>query len=157
MIQALIDQLDIDRPESSDTHVIYLKFAQATELVSLLSGLTTQATTDDTGAVQRAAVTIQADEQSNALVIRADPEDFENIQGVIEKLDIRRAQVFVETIVAEVSGNKASEIGVDWTTNRRTSSGGDVNTSTGFGTDAGGFQLGFGRSLLYQSIRHNCA
>ena len=142
VIQALIDQLDIDRPESSDTHVIYLKFAQASDLVTLLSGLQQQAATDESGAVQRSAVTIQADEQSNALVIKADPEDFENIKGVIEKLDIRRAQVFVETIVAEVSGNKESELGVDWSSNRRNSEGGSTTASTGFSATNGGFQLG---------------
>ncbi len=143
MVQALIDQLDIDRPEGGDTHVVYLKFAQATDLVTLLSGLQQPAAQDESGAVQRAAVTIQADEQSNALVIRADPKDFENIQSVIEKLDIRRAQVFVETIIAEVSVNKEAEFGVDWNGNRRTTSGSDLNVGTGFSETTGGFQLGF--------------
>ncbi len=143
VIQALIDQLDIERPEGGDTHVIYLKFAQATELVTLLSGLQQPASQDETGAVQRAEVTIQADEQSNALVIRADQQDFEDIKVVIEKLDIRRSQVFVETIIAEVSVNKEAEIGVDWNSNRRTSSGGDLSANTGFSDTSGGFQVGF--------------
>jgi len=143
VIQALIDQLDINRPEGGDTHVVYLKFAQATELVTLLSGLQQPAAQDETGAVQRAEVSIQADEQSNALVIRADKQDFENIAKVVEKLDIRRSQVFVETIIAEVSVNKESEIGVDWTSNRRTSDGGDLSINTGFSDTSGGFQVGF--------------
>ncbi len=143
VIQALIDQLDIERPEGGDTHVIYLKFAQATELVTLLSGLQQPATQDENGAVQRAAVNIQADEQSNALVIRADQQDFEEIKVVVEKLDIRRSQVFVETIIAEVSVNKEAEIGVDWSTNRRTSDGGDLSANTGFSDSSGGFQVGF--------------
>ncbi len=143
MIQALIDQLDIDRPESGDTHVLYLKFAQATDLVSLLSGLQQPAAQDESGAIQRTEVNIQADEQSNALVIKADPKDFENLRSVIEKLDIRRAQVFVETIIAEVSINKESEIGVDWTGNRRTNDGGDLHFDTGFSETTGGFQLGY--------------
>jgi len=143
VIQALIDQLDISRPEGGDTHVVYLKFAQATELVTLLSGLQQPAAQDENGAVQRAAVSIQADEQSNALVIRADRKDFENIEKVVEKLDIRRSQVFVETIIAEVSVNKESEIGVDWTSNQRTSDGGDLSISTGLTNTAGGFQVGF--------------
>lgn len=143
MIQALIDQLDIERPEIGDTHVIYLKFAQASELVTLLTGLQQPATQDETGAIARPEVTIQADEQSNALVIKADLKAFEDIRAVIEKLDIRRAQVFVETIIAEVSVNKEAEIGVDWSGNRRTSDGEDVSFSTGFPESSGGFQLGY--------------
>ena len=143
VLLALIEQLDIPRPELGDTHVVYLKFAQATDLVNLLTGLQAPAQQDESGAVQTPEVSIQADEQSNALVIRAAQKDFENIQKVIEKLDIRRAQVFVETIIAEVSANKESEIGVDWTGNRRTDDGGDVSFTTGFPETTGGFQVGY--------------
>lgn len=143
VIQALIDQLDIDRPEVADTHVIYLKFAQATELVTLLSGLQQPAQQDETGAVARPEVTIQADEPMNALVIKADIKAFEDIRSVVAQLDIRRAQVFVETIIAEVSVSKEAEIGVDWSGNKRTRDGEDVSFSTGFGDSSGGFQLGY--------------
>ncbi len=143
VLLALIDQLDIPRPDVGDTHVVYLKFAQATEMVNLLTGLQQPAEQAETGAVARPEVSIQADEPSNALVIRADSKDFEDIQRIIEKLDIRRAQVFVETIIAEVSLNKESEIGVDWTGNRRTDDGGDLSFSTGFSETSGGFQVGY--------------
>lgn len=143
VIMALIDQLDIPRPEVGDTHVVYLKFAQASELVNLLTGLQQPAQQDESGAVPRPEVSIQADEQSNALVIKADIKDFEDIRAVIEKLDIRRAQVFVETIIAEVSINKEAELGVDWTGNRRTTNGEDLSFSTGFSETSGGFQLGY--------------
>ncbi|MGI9318116.1 MAG: type II secretion system secretin GspD [bacterium] len=143
IIQALIDQLDVERPEEGDTHVVYLKFAQATELVTLLSGLQQPATQDETGAVAKSEVNIQADEQSNALVIRADQYAFEEIKAVIEKLDIRRAQVFVETIIAEVAVNKESEIGVDWVSNKRTSDGEDVSIATNFSESAGGVKVGY--------------
>jgi general secretion pathway protein D len=143
VIQALIDQLDVDRPEAGDTHVVYLKYAQAADLVTLLGGLQQPATQNETGAVPLPEVSVQADEQSNALVIRADQSSFEEIKSVIEKLDIRRAQVFVETIIAEVSANKESELGVDWNANKRTSSGGDVNFNTGFSESVGGVELGY--------------
>lgn len=143
IIQALIDQLDVERPEGGDTHVVYLKFAQSTELATLLSGLQQPAAQDESGAVVRSEVNIQADEQSNALVINADQQSFEEIKAVIEKLDIRRAQVFVETIIAEVSVNKESEIGVDWNVNEKTSDGGDVAFSTNFSESAGGVKLGY--------------
>jgi len=147
VIQALIDQLDIDRPESSDVHVVYLKFAQATDLVTLLTGLQQPGQQDESGAIPREEVSIQADEQTNALIIRAEQKDFESILSVIEELDIRREQVFIETIIAEVSFNKESELGVDWSANKRTSDGGDLSASTDF-SDSSGFQVGFLESLF---------
>ena len=60
VIQALIDQLDVERPESGDTHVVYLKYAQAIELVNLLGGLQQPATQDETGAVSAPEVSVQA-------------------------------------------------------------------------------------------------
>ena len=69
---------------------------------------------------------------SNALIIRAEQKDFEGIKFIVEELDVRRAQVFIETIIAEVSFNKESEIGVDWTGNYRTDGGEDLSASTGF-------------------------
>ncbi len=142
VIQALIDQLDIERPESGDVHVMYLKFAQAPDLVAILDGLSQPAAEGEKGAAPTAKVSIQADEPTNALIIRAEREDFESLQSVIEKLDVRRAQVFVEMIIAEVSFNKASEIGVDWQSNRRTASGADVSAGTGFSPTTGGFSIG---------------
>lgn len=143
VIQALVDQLDIPRPESTNVHVVYLKYAQATDLVELLTGLQRPEAADETGAIRRSEVTIQADEQSNALIVLAEEEDFESIKFVIKELDVRREQVFIETIIAEVSFNKESEIGVDWSGNYRTDGGGDLNASTGFSPTTGGFQLGF--------------
>ena len=56
VIQALVDQLDIDRPEASNVHVLYLKFAQALDLVDLLTGLQQPEVADETGAVPRSEV-----------------------------------------------------------------------------------------------------
>ncbi len=143
LIQALVDQLDIERPENSDVHVVYLKFAQAADLVTILTGLQQPGQEDESGAIPRTEVVIQGDEQSNALIIRAEQEDFDNLKQVIDELDIRREQVFIETIIAEVSIGKESEIGVDWSGNYRTDGGEDINVSTGFSATTGGFQIGF--------------
>ncbi|MEM7195365.1 MAG: type II secretion system secretin GspD [Pseudomonadota bacterium] len=154
VIQALIDQLDIPRPETADTHVVYLKFAQATELVQLLTGLENNNQQDESGAAPTSEVSVQADEQSNALIIRAEQEDYERILSVIEQLDIRRSQVFVETIIAEVSVNKESEIGVDWISNYRTRDGGDISTNSGFSETSGGFQVGY-INRLFRNLSGN--
>jgi len=58
--------------------------------------------------------TITADTASNALVIMAPEPVYNNIRAIIEKLDVRRAQVFVEALIVEVSADKAAEFGIQW-------------------------------------------
>lgn len=57
---------------------------------------------------------IQADSSTNALIITAPDHVFNMLRGVIDKLDIRRAQLYIEALVAEVSTDKASEFGIQW-------------------------------------------
>jgi len=59
-------------------------------------------------------VAIQADPTTNALIVTAPDNIFNNIRAVIDKLDARRAQVYVEAMIAEVSVTKAGEFGVQW-------------------------------------------
>jgi len=66
------------------------------------------------GSGSNADLRVIADKDTNALVITAPPKTMQQIRNVIAQLDIRRAQVLVEAIVAEVSASKSSEIGVDW-------------------------------------------
>lgn len=108
-IQALIDELDIERELRSDVNVIYLKHAKAEDLVSILNDVTATSTQ---GAVSEFSV--QADEASNSLIVKASGSQLKAVEGVVEKLDIRRAQVFVETVIAEVSLNQAANLGVTW-------------------------------------------
>ncbi len=57
---------------------------------------------------------IQADEATNSLIISASDAVYNNLRGVIDKLDVRRAQVFVEALIAEVSVDKAAQFGIQW-------------------------------------------
>ena len=57
---------------------------------------------------------IQADTTNNALVIMAPEPVYNNLRAVIERLDMRRAQVFVEALIVEVSADKAAEFGIQW-------------------------------------------
>jgi general secretion pathway protein D len=59
---------------------------------------------------------VQADAATNSLIITAPEPTFNMLRAVIEKLDMRRAQVFVEALIAEVSAEKATEWGVQWNT-----------------------------------------
>ncbi|MFC5549286.1 type II secretion system secretin GspD [Massilia aerilata] len=57
---------------------------------------------------------IQADISTNSLIITAPDAVYRNLRGVIDQLDVRRAQVYIEALVVEVTSNKASEFGVQW-------------------------------------------
>ena len=59
-------------------------------------------------------LTIQADAANNALIIMAPEPVYNNLRAIIEKLDVRRAQVFVEALIVEVTADKAAEFGIQW-------------------------------------------
>jgi general secretion pathway protein D len=132
----LIAKLDQPSGEGSNgaagnIYVVYLKNASATQLATTLraaisadarsSTTSTAAPSPSTpGATTGAANQpstggqIQADPTTNSLIITASEPQYRQIRAVIDKLDARRAQVFVESLIAEVSADKAAEFGVQW-------------------------------------------
>ncbi len=121
-IRAIISHLDTPLETSGNTHVIYLRNAKAKELVPVLTGLgetykqekTAVGGGKATAQANRSPITIQAHEATNALVITSPPDLFRSLQGVINKLDVRRAQVLVEAVIAEVNDDRTAELGVSW-------------------------------------------
>ncbi len=113
-LRALITHLDTPLESGESTQVIYLNYAKAEDLVPVLDAtaatLTEQSTAE--GAVK--AANIQAHGETNALVITADPAVFRSLAAVVRQLDVRRAQVLIEAVIAEISDELASEIGVQW-------------------------------------------
>ena len=59
-------------------------------------------------------VTVQADVANNALVVMAPEPVYNNLRAIVEKLDVRRAQVYIEALIVEVSADKAAELGIQW-------------------------------------------
>jgi len=125
-IQALIDELDIEREVEGDVNVISLKHAKAEDLSNILRDLTA-------GGAQGAAseFTVQPDEASNSLIVKASGAQLKTVQSVVDKLDKRRAQVFVETIIAEVSLDQSASLGINWNV------GGARGATAGDGTTPG--------------------
>jgi general secretion pathway protein D len=72
-----------------------------------------QATSGGAGGGQGSGF-IQADASTNSLIITAPDAVYRNLRGVIDQLDVRRAQVYIEALVVEMNSNKASEFGVQW-------------------------------------------
>jgi len=126
-LRSLVEKLDVPAKVGGNTHVVYLRNAEATKLAEILRGLLTGEVRAQTAAAAApgrpaAAVTktgaessqIQADEATNSLIISAPDAVFNNLRAVIEKLDVRRAQVFVEALIVEITTDKASQFGFQW-------------------------------------------
>jgi len=131
-VRTTIMQLDTPLDDGGgNTHVVYLRYAKAENMVEILTGIQEKqsqktaagkrtttpgkptATRSPAGAsfISDTAI-IQADEETNALIITADPNTLLTLKSVIRQLDIRRAQVHIEAIIAEISTNRDKEIGV---------------------------------------------
>jgi general secretion pathway protein D len=81
---------------------------------------------------------IQADIASNALIITAPDVIYNNLRAVVEMLDVRRAQVYIEALIAEVTSDKTGEFGVQWQAlNGIGGTGNQFVGGTNFGTGAG--------------------
>jgi len=86
---------------------------------------------------------IQADAASNALIITSSDAVYNNLRTVVEMLDVRRAQIFVEALIAEVTADKAAEFGIQWQAlNGINRPGANVIGGTNFGTQGAGGAAG---------------
>ena len=144
LVKSLIDKLDQPTSAGTNgalgnIYVVYLKNAEAAKLAvtlrAAMSGEARSATTGSTplttaatpaGVAGTSSQTfgqsaqpstggqIQADPATNSLIITAPEPQYRQLRAVIDKLDVRRAQVFVESLIAEVNADKAAEFGIQW-------------------------------------------
>lgn len=87
----------------------------------------------DTGGASSGSGMVQADAVNNALIIMAPEAVYRNLRHVIDKLDRRRAQVFIEALIAEISSDRAAEFGIQWQSGSLAGSGANVLGGTNFG------------------------
>ena len=119
-LRTLIAHLDTPLQSIGHTQVIYLRYAKASDLVSILQGVSRTLNKEQAAVAQgegQAApelLDIQADEATNSLVVTAPPDTLQALKSVIAQLDVRRAQVLVEAVIAEISAEKTAELGVQW-------------------------------------------
>jgi general secretion pathway protein D len=138
----IVRKLDQEE-EVGDTHVVYLQHAQAEDIVGLLTELIAsyqKAATDPKAGKQK--ISIQAHEATNTLVIHAQEEQMKVIRKVIAQLDIRRAQVFVEAIIAEINEDRLGQLGISWQ-GTEVNSNGQISGGTEYDIGSGGLRLGF--------------
>jgi general secretion pathway protein D len=113
-IKNLTQDLDVPTEITGDTHVIFLNNADAENLVEVLQNMVSSNSSQ--GSTETSNTEITADPETNALIIQASKSDFDVIKQVIEKLDVRRLQVYVEALIAEVSTDFAREFGLQFQT-----------------------------------------
>ena len=143
LAKSLIEKLDQPTAggPGGNIYVVYLKNADATKLATTLraalsgevrtpTATSAVAASANTGATAGGATTatlsgasssqpstggqIQADAATNSLIISAPEPQYRQLRAVIDKLDARRAQVYVESLIAEVNADKAAEFGIQW-------------------------------------------
>ncbi|WP_060587896.1 GspD family T2SS secretin variant ExeD [Aeromonas schubertii] len=134
----MVRQLDQDLQTQGNTRVFYLKYAKAKEMVDVLKGVSSSIEAEKKGGAAAATgggasigggkLAISADEASNSLVITAQPDVMAELEQVITKLDIRRAQVLVEAIIVEMQDGDGLNLGVQW---GNANGGGTQFTNTG--------------------------
>jgi len=129
-VRELAAMLDTPTSAGGNIHVIYLKNAQAVKLAEVLRAIysgeagSSPATTQPAAPLGQAPAPvqsgasrpgiIQADAATNAIIITAPDAIYNNLRAAVEKLDVRRAQVYVEALIAEVTADKAAEFGIQW-------------------------------------------
>jgi general secretion pathway protein D len=146
--KALIFELDTPRlGGSGDTEVRYLLYADAEKLADKLKGQASAtakaqggpqgggaAAPSSGGSNVDASVTIWADVPTNALIMTAPPKIMKSLMSVIDRLDIRRAQVEIEAMVVEVQVNKSANLSVQWLLDGSSSLGYGVTNLPGSGS-----------------------
>ena len=137
-LRSLVAMLDAPTSVGGNIHVVYLKNAEAVKVAETLRAIYTGETRQPGAAgaaappppsapgaaplqpLQTQAATpatpgiIQADSATNSIIITAPDAVYNNLRAVLDRLDVRRAQVYVEALIAEVTANKAAEFGIQW-------------------------------------------
>lgn len=116
-VRELVAKLDNDSGTPGNIHVVTLKNSDATKIAqtlrAVMSGDTSSAPAGGTVPPTGSGI-VQADAASNSLIITAAEPIYNNLRAVIERLDVRRPQIFVEALIVEVTADKAAEFGVQW-------------------------------------------
>ncbi|MBC8023930.1 MAG: type II secretion system secretin GspD [Burkholderiales bacterium] len=172
-IKSLALGLDTPGAGSGNIYVVFLRNAEAARIADTLRGLlagsessrttttsttpagntatqTTASTTTGGGAMPSAAPSsvIQAYPPTNSIIITASEPVYRSLRTVIDSLDQRRQQVYVEALIVEVSTGRAAEFGVQWNAGTNVGNGQTVFGGTNFSTTLGSNILGLAGGLI---------
>jgi general secretion pathway protein D len=140
-LKTLITHLDTPLEAGGDTQVRYLRYADAEKLAAKLreqiqgivatitpgsaapGGVAPSVAVAPSSASGDKSVMIWAEPETNALVVTAPPKVMRSVMQIVDRLDIRRAQVLLEGILVELSVDKAMDLGINWLVGDRDSEG----------------------------------
>ncbi len=108
-VESTLRILDEDVQNDGTVAVIYLKYAKADEVASIINTVSSRfAAESDT---QKPVVTFHG--KTNSLIVSSEDSNLDLIRNLVAKIDIRRAQVLVEAIIVELSENAAKSLGIE--------------------------------------------
>ncbi len=114
----LIWQLDQPQQQTGNVRVVYLEYADAKDVATVLTKVVQNMSKAAPGGKGKGATksqaTVEADEATNALLITAPKDTLDSLLAVVARLDIRRAQVLVEAIIVDINVSDGSQVGVEW-------------------------------------------
>jgi general secretion pathway protein D len=115
-IKTMVQRLDRPGPQKGNVRVVYLEYANAKKMSQVLNSIVKnmQKLSPGETAGSRRSATIEADEDTNSLLITAEVAELDSLMDVIRRLDIRRAQVLVEAIIVEMENIDGRKLGVQW-------------------------------------------
>lgn len=120
-VHAMIRYLDTPLTQSGNVRVVYLQYGDAKDIAATLTKVVqniekmSSKSPQAKGASSRGGgASIEADEDTNALIIIADADDMQSIMSVVDRLDIRRAQVLIEAIIVEMQDVDGRSLGLQW-------------------------------------------
>ncbi|WP_279245057.1 type II secretion system secretin GspD [Candidatus Litorirhabdus singularis] len=117
-MRKLIKHLDTPLEQSGNVKVVYLEYAMAEDIAMVLTKVMQNIgkleASDKAKRTSGNNATIEADAGTNALIITANTDQMQSIEAVIRRLDIRRAQVLVEAIIAEMELIDGQDLGIQW-------------------------------------------
>ncbi|MEN9464945.1 MAG: hypothetical protein RL217_1126 [Pseudomonadota bacterium] len=115
-IRKLIEELDQPSYFTGSAKVIRLQYADAKKVAEMLKGLLGEAPTNDKDNKAASKSSVYADEDLNAIVVRAEPSVMKEVEELVAALDVRRAQVLIESAIVEVTGDISDALGFQWAT-----------------------------------------
>jgi general secretion pathway protein D len=119
-LKKLIHQLDREMATSGNNRVIYLKYANAEDMVDVLKGVSDNLQAEKQGGSKtpagssKGAVMISSHTGTNSLIVTAPPDIMRALESIIAQLDIRRAQVLIEAMIVELSEGDGINFGVQY-------------------------------------------
>ena len=108
-VESTLRVLDEDVQNDGTVAVIYLKYAKADEVASIVNTVSSTFAADSES--QKPVVTYH--EKTNSLIVSSEGSNLDLIRNLVAKIDIRRAQVLVEAIIVELSENAAKNLGIE--------------------------------------------